>query len=84
MSNSAQFPILNPNTSLAYLPPDIAAQLEVYRYIVVSAAAVRNSPLDSLTLLNIQQINRHMAGRYSLTPVLISDFSFVADLALQR
>jgi len=39
MSNATQFPILNPNTSLAYLPPDIASQLEVYRYIVVSAAA---------------------------------------------
>ena len=32
--------ILNPNTPLAFLPPPIAHELEIYRYVVVSALNV--------------------------------------------
>ena len=33
-------PILNPDTPLAFLPPDIARQLEIYRYVVVAMLGV--------------------------------------------
>ena len=36
--------ILNPDTPLAFLPPDIAGQLEIYRYVVVATLGVRILP----------------------------------------
>ncbi|KAF8526224.1 hypothetical protein BU17DRAFT_40792 [Hysterangium stoloniferum] len=39
-TTSIIFPLLNPNTSLAFLPPSLAAQLEATRYLSIAALAV--------------------------------------------
>lgn len=41
---SPTFLQLNPNTSLAYLPPDIATQLEATRYLSVAVLGVKPLP----------------------------------------
>lgn len=40
MSDPTAFPILNPDTPLAFLPPSIAFQLEVSRYIYTASLGV--------------------------------------------
>jgi hypothetical protein len=42
-SGVSQFPVLNPNTSLAFVTPPLAAQLEATRYLSVASLAVECS-----------------------------------------
>lgn len=50
MSNT-QPPILNPHTAMAYLPPDLAYEMQIvgYVYVAILAVSTRSSTLIQQT-----------------------------------
>ncbi|TDL22014.1 hypothetical protein BD410DRAFT_771023 [Rickenella mellea] len=76
-ASPTNFPILNPNTALAFLPPEIAEQLEISRYVYV--ATLGAYLWDTLTNLNN---DRKLLFKYPVRlPTVAYFLSRVATLA---